>query len=150
MGLKRGSARFSYSMILLAAATANSDGADYFAVSLQGNAAREDHDPAAVRSVDSEELAAGLGVFRQIFRCNVECSRGKGLVDGDIDAAKPGAIHADMSHQIASRVGYGNVHGLTDLSRFFFGGGNHPSCITESYHTILLSDLPSPYQMKGP
>ena len=43
-------------MILFARASANSDGADNLAALLQRNAAGEDHDLAAIRRVNAEEL----------------------------------------------------------------------------------------------
>ena len=60
-------------MILGAGPTADTNRADYLAVLLQWNAARENHDLQVIRYVDAKELVARLRMFRQVLRCYVEC-----------------------------------------------------------------------------
>src|SRR5690348_253316 len=71
---------------------------------------------------------------REILGRDVEGTRGEGFVDGDINTADPGAIHADMRHQVATAVGDGNVHRLTNFSGLLLGRGNHASGIVECDH----------------
>jgi hypothetical protein len=65
-------------------------------------------------------------MWRQVFGGNIEGTRGKGLFDGNIDAADPGPVHAHVSHQISSGIDYRNVHGLAYFRGLFFGCGNNP------------------------
>src|SRR4030081_1951149 len=89
-------AGFGYRVILFAGSSADADGADDFAVLLQGDASGEDHDLAVVGGVDAEELVARLRVIAEVFGGDVEGAGGPGFFDGDIDGAKPGVVHADV------------------------------------------------------
>src|SRR5689334_14242011 len=110
-GLRAG---FRHGVVLVAGAAADADRADDFPVTFQGDAAGEDHDFPVVGSVDSEELAAGLGVRGEILGGNVEGARGVGLFHGNVDATDPCAVHAHVSHDVAAFIGYSDVHGLSD------------------------------------
>jgi hypothetical protein len=62
-------------MILLTRPPTDTDGADDLPVSFQGNAARKDHDAAVIGRMNPEELAARLGLCREVFRGNIERAR---------------------------------------------------------------------------
>ena len=81
------------------------------------DAACEDHHPAVVRYVDAEELVARLAVAAKLQRRDIECLRGEGLVDGDVDAAKPRPIHAHESREIGAGIDDRDIHRLADLLR---------------------------------
>src|SRR6202030_3086283 len=91
-------------LVLLAAAAADADGADDLAVHLERDAAREDHHPVVVRYVDAEELVARLAVAAKLKRRDIEGLRREGLVDGDVDAAKPRPIHAHEGREIGAGI----------------------------------------------
>ena len=74
-------ARFGDGLILLARATADADCAHYLPALLQRNAAGENHHAPMVRGMNAEKLSAGLRVFRQILRGNIEGPRGEGFID---------------------------------------------------------------------
>jgi hypothetical protein len=59
-------------------------------------------------------------------------------VDRDIDAADPGAFHPDVARQIPAGVDDGDVHRLANFARFGFYSGDHPLCVIESNHDIVL------------
>jgi hypothetical protein len=42
-------------------------------------------------------------------------ARRERLIDGDVDAADPCAVHPDVFHQIAAGIDNGDVHRLADL-----------------------------------
>jgi len=111
-------------VVLGAGAAADSNGADDFAVLLQGDASGEDHDLAVVGGVDAEELVARLRVIAEVFGGDVEGAGGPGFFDGDVDGAEPGVVHADVGDEVAAGVGYGDIHGLADFGGFLFGGGD--------------------------
>ena len=46
----------------------------------------------------------------EIFRRDVEGPRGVRLLLRDVDAADPGAIHADVGNEVAAFIGNGDVH----------------------------------------
>ncbi len=62
--LERGGARFGYGVVLVSRAAADANGTHDFAIELQRNAAGKYHDFAAIRSMDSKKLAAGLRMSR--------------------------------------------------------------------------------------
>src|SRR5882757_10108024 len=76
--------------------------------------------PAVVRCVGAEELVARLAVAAKLERSDIERLRGEGLVDGDVDAAKPHPIHAHESHEIGAGIDDGDIHRLADLLRLRF------------------------------
>ena len=59
-------------VVLLARPAADADRAHHLPVLLQRDASGENHHPAIVRRVNSEELVAGLAVRRQVLGRNVE------------------------------------------------------------------------------
>src|SRR5262249_26031965 len=79
----------------------------------------------------SVKLAAGLRMFRQVFSGYVESSRCKGLIDGNINTADPGAIHSHVRDQVPAGVGDRNVHRLSNLHRLLLSGGYDVSCIVK-------------------
>src|ERR1700742_5228128 len=91
---RRGDDRLGHRLVLLGAAAADADSANDLAVHLDRDATGEDHNPCIVRYVDPEELVFRLAVAAKLQRRDVEGPRCEGLVDGDVDAAKPCAIHA--------------------------------------------------------
>jgi hypothetical protein len=125
-------------VVLFAGTAADTDRADDFAILFQRDAAGEDHDAAVVGGIDAEELAAGLGVGGEVFGGGVEGAGGVGLLDRDVDAAEPGAVHADVGDEVAAGVGDGDVHGLTDCGGLGFGGGDDAAGVVESDHGRLL------------
>src|SRR5438067_4532214 len=122
--LERRRAGFSNGMVLVTRTTTYADGAYYFTVALERDAAGKNHDLAIVGGMDAEKLPAGLRVLCQIFGGDVKRARGVGLFHGNVDAADPGAIHAHVSHNVAAGVGYGDVHRLADGSCFLFRRGD--------------------------
>src|ERR1700737_4885098 len=59
--------------------------------------AGEDHDPPMIGVLDSVQLLVWLAGLRELRSRDVECSRGEWLIDGDIDAAYPCAVHPDTA-----------------------------------------------------
>jgi hypothetical protein len=92
-----------------------------------------------IRGMNTEELASGLGMLREIFGGNVESARRKGLVDGDIDTTDPGSIHAHVRHEIPARVGHCDIHRLADFGRFFFRRCNYFARCLQIDHCVLFS-----------
>src|SRR5450631_1585782 len=86
-------------VILLSRATAHSNSTHNLSVLLQWDAAGKDHDLAAIRCMNAEELIPRLRVRGQILGRYIEGARSVSLLDGYIDAADPRAIHADMCDQ---------------------------------------------------
>ena len=70
-----------------------------------------------VRYVDAEELVSRLAVAAKLQRRDIEGLRGEGLVDGDVDAAKPRPIHAHESREVGACIDDGNIHRLADFLR---------------------------------
>src|SRR5271165_5937783 len=97
-----------------------------------GNAARENHDSSVIGGVDSEELPAGLAMGSQVLGGDVEGPGRKRLVDGNVDAADPGVVHAHVRDQIAASVSDRNVHGLADCRDLLLDGVDCPPCVTQS------------------
>src|ERR1019366_805457 len=118
-------------MVLLARAAADADGAYNFAVALQRDTAREDHNLAVVRGMDAEKLSARLRVRRQVFGRDVEGARGVGLLLRNIDAADPGAVHADVGHEVAALIGHRDVHGLPHFSSLLLGRRKHAAPVSQ-------------------
>src|SRR5205807_10342908 len=104
-------AGFGDGLVLLAGAAADAEATDDFTALLEGDAAGEDHDLAVVGGGDAEELAAGLAEAGEILGGDVEGPGGPGLLDGDVDAAEPGVLHALEGDEVATGVDDGDVHG---------------------------------------
>src|SRR5712691_4889327 len=81
----------------------------HFSVALQRDAAGEHHHAPVVGHLDSEELTARLRILCEIHRRNIEGTGSVGLVNRDVDAANPGAVHADMGNKVAAFVHHRNV-----------------------------------------
>ncbi len=67
----------------------------------------------------------------KILRRDVERPARKCLVDRDVDAADPRAVHSDVSHQVAADVDDRDVGGLPVLLRLGLPGGDHTLGIVE-------------------
>src|SRR3984957_10044085 len=127
-------ARFGDRLVLLARTAAYANRAHDFSSALQRYAACEDHDAAFVRGVDTKEVAARLREGRQIPGGNIEGTRGECLLDRNVDAAEPRAVHAYVSDEIASAVRNSDVHGLANCRCFLLRGVFHFHCIVQSQH----------------
>jgi hypothetical protein len=90
-----------HSLILLSRSAAYTDRANDFSAALQGNATGKDHDSTVIRDMNAEKLPARLRMLGEIFGRNIEGAGGKCFIDRDVDAADPGAIHANMRNKIA-------------------------------------------------
>jgi hypothetical protein len=118
-------------LVLGAEAAADADGADDFAVLLDGDAAGEDHDLAVVGGVDAEELVAGLREGAEGSGFDVEGAGGPGLLLGDVDRADPGAVHALEGEQVSAGADDRDVHGLLNLFGLLGGGGDDAAGVFE-------------------
>src|SRR6478609_3946259 len=87
---------------------------DVTAVVAQRNTTGEGDQP-AVGYFDVVEGATGLGQNTQLTGVHVEQARGLGLLDGDVDAAKPRAVHPAKGLEVSSGVDHGNVHQRSEL-----------------------------------
>src|SRR5882757_7684961 len=88
--------------------------------------------------MDAEELTSGLRVLCKLLGADVEGSSRECLVDRDVDAAQPGAIHAHVRHEIAAFVRYSDVHRLPDLPRLPLCRRYYLSRICKRDHRFLL------------
>lgn len=129
--LERGGAGFGYGFVLLACAAGDADRADDFAVLKDRAATGEDHHPTAVRLLDAEELASGLGEVGEAGGGDVEGARGPGFVDGDVDGAEPGVFHALEGEEVAAGADDGEAHGLVEVLRFLCGGFEDAASVGE-------------------
>src|SRR5262245_27206129 len=120
-------------VVLFTRSAAHPDGSNYHSILLQWNAAGKDHHPAIIGSMNSEELAARLAVRRQIFRRDIESARGPCFLDRNIDAADPGSVHPNVSHQISTGIGHRDIHRLADLSGLLFRCGDNSTRIIKSH-----------------
>jgi len=75
------------------------------------------------------------------FGGDVESSRRVGLFNRDVDAPDPRVVHPDVRDEVATGVGDGNVHGLTDLRCLLLCGGDHSLGVSESKHAGLLMNV---------
>jgi hypothetical protein len=135
-GIQTGSIEFSLTMplVLLAAAAADANSAHDLAVRLDGNATRENHHPGMVRYVDAEELVSRRAVAAKLQRRDIEGLRSEGLVDGDVDAAKPRPIHAHESRQVGACIDDGNIHRLADFLRLHDPSANDSLRLFHCHH----------------
>jgi hypothetical protein len=81
--------------------------------------------------MNAEEGCAGLCFLGEALGRKIEHSRGEGLVDRNVDAANPGAVHADMGHEISAGVDDGDVARRFDLCRLRLTGADHAPRIFE-------------------
>ena len=84
--------------------------------------------------MDAKKLSASLAVGGEVFRADIERPRRVGLLDGDIDASQPRAVHANMGDQVATRIGDSDVHGLADFLGFLFCRCNNSARIFQMNH----------------
>src|SRR5579859_313390 len=73
----------------------------------------------------------------EVFGGDVEGSRGVGLLDRNVDAADPCAIHAGVGDEVTACVGYGDVHGLANLCGLYFSGLDNALCVFQCDHLVL-------------
>src|SRR6201999_3329642 len=138
--LRRSDDRLGHRLVLLAAAAADADSAHDQAVQLDRNATSEDHHPGMVRHVDAEELVFWLAVAAKLQRRDIKGLRREGLVDGDVDAAKPRPIHARKCREIGAGIDDRDIHGLTDLLRFRDPRFNDFLCLFHCHHDSRTPD----------
>ena len=86
------------SLILHTRPAADADSPHHFPVPLQRDSTGEDHDAAVVARMNPVELVTGLAQLPQFPGLDIEGARGPRLVDRNVDAPHPGAIHPDMRH----------------------------------------------------
>jgi hypothetical protein len=128
-------------LILLTRSATHANGADDLAGPFEWDASGKDHDAPAIGGMNAVELTAGLRGRSQIPRGDIEGTRGEGLVDGNIDAAEPSSVHADVRNQIPSAIGDGDVHRLTDCRGFPLSGSDDFPRILKRNHGMPLSSL---------
>ncbi len=108
-------------LILRARAAADPDGAHDLVAAFERDAAGKNHDLAVVGSMDAVERFARLREGGECLGGNVESTRGPGLLDGDVDAAQPGFVHAREGNEAAAAIDDGDVLRLAGLHGFFLG-----------------------------
>jgi hypothetical protein len=123
---------FGHRVVLIAGSAAHSDSSQHFSPLLERDASGKNHDLAVIGCMDAKKLSTRLRMGGEIFGGDVEGARGVSLLDRNVDAAEPGAIHADVGDQVAAFIRDGDVHGLADFSRLLFSGGNHAAGVFES------------------
>src|SRR5260370_3234045 len=128
---------FCYCLILLARTAAHTYTPNHLPIAFERDASCNDHDSTMVGHMNPEKLSAGLRMCCQVLRGNIECTRGKGLVDGNINTANASSVHPDGSNQNPSFIDHCYVHSLTKFLCLFLGSSNDSSCIVQCDHTIL-------------
>ncbi len=131
-------AGFSDSMVLLTRPAAYANRTHHFAVTLQRNSPREDHDPSVVGRVDSKELASGLAVLSQVLGGNIERPGRPCLVDRNVHAPDPCIIHTDVGDKVTPAVHDRNIHRLPDFARLLFRGANYLPRVCKCHNVRLL------------
>src|ERR1700739_543273 len=76
--------------------------------------------------MDAEELAPRLAVATKFQGRDIESLRGEGLVDGDVDAAKPRPIHTHKRRKVGASIDDRDVHRLTSFLRLHDPRFNDP------------------------
>jgi len=127
--LEGGGTGFGNGVILIARSAAYSNGSHDLSAFTQRNSARENHDPAIVGSVDSEELPSRLGMRSKVFGCDIKGPGRVRLFYGYVNAANPRSIHAHMRNEVSPFIRYRDVHWLADLDGLLLGCGNNSFCI---------------------
>src|SRR5438874_4936999 len=136
-----GRAGFGHGVVLVARTPTHPDGAYYFAIALERYPTGKNHDLAVVGGMDAEKLPARLRVCSQVFGGDIECSGGISLFHGNIDAADPGAIHAHVGHNVAAAIGYGDIHRLSDGTRFLFRRGDDAASVLKFDHILVPPEI---------
>jgi hypothetical protein len=85
-----------------------------------------------IGAVYSKEWLPRLRHFCQILRRHVERAGGPGLVNGNIDAPQPSAIHADMRNQPAAGVNDGDVVRDAEILGLLFSRCDQTAGISQS------------------
>src|SRR5579863_7867554 len=70
--------------------------------------------------MNAEKLPPRLRVASEIFGCDIEGTRRKSLIDGNIYTADPSPVHSYMRDQVPARVDNCDIHRLPDFPRLFF------------------------------
>jgi len=78
-----------------------------------------------------------LGVLGEVFRLPVEGARREGLVDRDVDAADPSAVHPGVSDEIAARIDDGDIAQRADLPRLGFRDVNEAFSFRKRYGLMI-------------
>src|SRR5258707_11112342 len=92
--------------------------------------------------MDAEELASRLGMLCQLLRFDLESPRRVGLLHGDIDAANPGIVHANVRYDVSAIVGHRDIHGLAKFLRLLLRRADDTAGIFQVY--ARHGDIPSP------
>ncbi len=129
ISLKRSGSRFGNSMILIARSAAHANRSHHFPVFAKRNSARENHYPATVGSVDTEELTSRLRMRSKVFRGDIKGPGRVRLIDGYVDASNPRSIHSDMGNQVPAFIRYRNIHRLADLDGLLLCCQNNSFCV---------------------
>src|SRR5260370_42504861 len=74
---------------------------------------------------------------RKVLCGDIESTGGKCLLDGDVDAAKPCAIHPNVGDEVASCICDGNVHWLSNFLGLLLRCRYNPACIFQCDHSFL-------------
>src|SRR6266508_2927167 len=86
-------------VIVFHRAPANPDGSEQLAILDDRQAAGKGNET-AIRVLDAVERPARLRQLAELARAHGEEAGGPGLLDGDVDRADPGIVHADEGAQI--------------------------------------------------
>src|SRR5258705_10550723 len=105
--------------------------------------------------MDAEELASRLGMLCQLLRFDLESPRRVGLLHGDIDAANPGIVHANVRYDVSAIVGHRDIHGLAKFLRLLLRRAVDSAGILHFYHVpvdihFVLNPSPSNYSYPMP
>src|SRR5580704_3003194 len=115
--------------VLLHTAAARPDSPDYSACAFDRNSSAKDYDPRVVGRIEPEALLPALRKVRQVIGRHVKCSCGPGLVDRNIDAAEPCAVHTHVRYESAAGVSHGDVVRDSQFNRFAFAGCDDLPCV---------------------
>ncbi len=75
--------------------------------------------------MNAEELASRLRMLCQIYGFNIECARRVSLLHGDINAANPGVVHANVGDYISAFISHRDIHGLANFQGFLLRRADH-------------------------
>jgi hypothetical protein len=89
--------------------------------------------------MDTKELIPGLTVLAE-FAKSLGRER---LVDRNVDAAKPRAVHASERFEVGAGIDNRDVHRLADFLGFRFAGGNDATGLFEGNRVIFSFNVRS-------
>ena len=109
-------------MIVLDRAATHTDGADQDALLIDDGHATRKGDESAIGMLDAKEWSPRLGKGADLPGRHGEETGRLGLLDGDVDTADPGVIHAGKGFQFRAGIHHGDTHLSIDGSGFRQGG----------------------------